>query len=100
MIPRPEKGTAGNGFNLQEVMGLADDAETYAVLRVSSPTSSSSSCIYLAHDCSALFGTWLLKQGSIVQYCGTANPKMSSARLLEWYVFLPFNIFLSKNFIL
>jgi hypothetical protein len=34
-IPRPEKGIAGNGFNLQEAMGLADDAETYALLRVS-----------------------------------------------------------------
>jgi hypothetical protein len=35
-IPRPEKGIAGNGFNLQEAMGLADDIETYALLRVSS----------------------------------------------------------------
>jgi hypothetical protein len=29
MIPRPQKGVAGNGFNLQEAMGLADDGETY-----------------------------------------------------------------------
>jgi len=35
MIPRPEKGIAGNGFNLQVAMGLADDAETYSLLRVS-----------------------------------------------------------------
>jgi hypothetical protein len=38
MIPCPEKGVAGNGFNLQEAMGLADDGETYNLLRVS-PTS-------------------------------------------------------------
>jgi len=37
-IPRPEKGTAGSGFNLQEAMGLADDTETYNLLRVSDPT--------------------------------------------------------------
>ena len=36
MIPRPEKGNAGKGFNLQEAMGLADDEETYALLQVSS----------------------------------------------------------------
>jgi hypothetical protein len=34
-IPRPEKGIGGKGFNLQEAMGLADDDETYALLRVS-----------------------------------------------------------------
>jgi hypothetical protein len=34
-IPRPEKGVAGKGFNLQEAMGLADDGETYSLLRVS-----------------------------------------------------------------
>ena len=34
-IPRPEKGTADNGFNLQEAMGLEDDMETYSLLRVS-----------------------------------------------------------------
>ncbi|KAF8229723.1 hypothetical protein L208DRAFT_1154457, partial [Tricholoma matsutake] len=33
MIPCPEKGVAGNGFNLQEAMGLADDGETYNLLR-------------------------------------------------------------------
>ena len=38
MIPRPQKGVAGNGFNLQDAMGLADDGETYNLLRVS-PTS-------------------------------------------------------------
>jgi hypothetical protein len=31
-IPHPEKGVAGNGFNLQEAMGLADDGETYSLL--------------------------------------------------------------------
>lgn len=35
MIPRPEKGVVYKGFNLQEAMGLADDDETYGVLRVS-----------------------------------------------------------------
>ena len=29
VIPRPEKGNAGKGFNLQEAMGLADDMETW-----------------------------------------------------------------------
>jgi hypothetical protein len=38
MIPHPQQGVAGNGFNLQEAMGLADDGETYSLLRVS-PTS-------------------------------------------------------------
>lgn len=38
MIPRPEKGVAGNGFNLQEAMGLADDGDTYNLLRVSPPS--------------------------------------------------------------
>jgi hypothetical protein len=35
MIPRPEKGSSGNGFNLQAKMGLADDDELYGALRVS-----------------------------------------------------------------
>lgn len=35
MIPRPQVGAAGKGFNLQEAMGLADDVETYVLLRVS-----------------------------------------------------------------
>jgi hypothetical protein len=34
MIPRPPKGTAGNGFNLQSAMGLEDNQELYATLRV------------------------------------------------------------------
>jgi len=34
MIPWPEKGSAGNGFNLQAKMGLADD-ELYGALQVS-----------------------------------------------------------------
>jgi len=33
MIPRPQRGTAGNGFNLQAAMGLEDDYELYATLR-------------------------------------------------------------------
>lgn len=36
MITRPEKGSAGNGFNLQANMGLKDDDELYGALRVSS----------------------------------------------------------------
>ena len=35
MIPWPEKGSAGNGFNLQAKMGLVDDDELYGALRVS-----------------------------------------------------------------
>ena len=100
MIPRPDKGVAGNGFNLQEAMGLADDPETYALLRVSPRTA----CwhAYLAHDCSALSGTWQLKQGLTVQYYGTVNPKTLSAKLLERYVSLLFKrrIFHSKKCIL
>lgn len=83
IIPRPEKGIAGKGFNLQEAMGLADDDETYALLRVSSLSYSVHTYFQVfAHDCirSALYGTWPLKQGSIVQCCGTANRKMLSAR--------------------
>jgi hypothetical protein len=97
MIPRPDKGVAGSGFNLQVAMGLADDPETYALLRVS--PSPPSACTYLAHDCSALSGTWQLKQESTVRYCGTANPKTLSAKLLERYVSLPFktHMFVSKN---
>ena len=34
-IPQPEKGSAGNGFNLQAKMGLEDDDELYGALRVS-----------------------------------------------------------------
>lgn len=79
MIPRPDKGGAGNGFNLQEAMGLADDPETYSVLRVSPRHAHG----YHAHDCSALSGTWQLKQALTVQYCGIANPKRLSAKLLE-----------------
>jgi hypothetical protein len=93
MIPRPEKGVAGNGFNLQEAMGLADDAEKYNLLRVSPTTLCT--CSSLAHDCSVLSGICQLKQGSIVQYCGTANPKNLSARLLESYVSLPFTFYRS-----
>ena len=36
MIPWPEKGSAGNRFNLQARMGLKDDDELYGALRVSS----------------------------------------------------------------
>ena len=61
----------------------------------------------LTHDCSALSRTYQLKQGLIVQYCGTANPKNLSARLLELYVsfsstfyFFTCHIFLPKNTIL
>ena len=36
MIPRPEKGSAGNGFNLRVKMGLEDDNELYGALRVGS----------------------------------------------------------------
>jgi len=98
MIARPEKGVAGNGFNLQEAMGLADEAmgladdgETYNLLRVSPTTLCT--CLFLAHDCSVLSGTYQLKLGSIVQYCGTANPKNLSARLLEPYVSFPFTFY-------
>jgi hypothetical protein len=34
-IPQPEKGSAGNGFNLRAKMGLEDDDELYGALRVS-----------------------------------------------------------------
>lgn len=34
MIPWPPRGTAGNGFNLQSAMGLKDNQELYATLRV------------------------------------------------------------------
>jgi hypothetical protein len=86
MIPHPDKGVAGSGFNLQEAMGLADDPETYALLRVS-PCSART---YLAHDFSALSGTWQLKLGLTAQYSGTANPKTLSAKLLDWSVFVFF----------
>jgi hypothetical protein len=93
MIPRPEKGVAGNGFNLQEAMGLADDGETYNLLRVSPTTLYS--YLSLANDCSVLSGICQLKQDSVVQYCGTANRKNLSARLLESYVSLPFTFYSS-----
>jgi len=35
LIPRPERGSGGNGFNLQAKMGLKDDNELYGALRVS-----------------------------------------------------------------
>jgi hypothetical protein len=35
MIPQPEKGSAGDRFNLQAKMGLSDDDELYGALRVS-----------------------------------------------------------------
>jgi hypothetical protein len=35
MIPQPEKGSAGNEFNLQAKMGLKDDEELYGALQVS-----------------------------------------------------------------
>jgi hypothetical protein len=44
MIPHPEKGASGNGYNLQEAMGLVDDGETYNLLQVSS----TSVCTYLS----------------------------------------------------
>ena len=34
MIPQPEKGSAGKGFNLHAKMGLEDDDELYGALRV------------------------------------------------------------------
>jgi len=84
MVPRPEKGVAGNGFNLREAMGLADDVETYTLLRVSS--FSAHTYLQVTHDYSALYGTWPLKPGSTVGYCGSANPKTLSARSSELYV--------------
>jgi hypothetical protein len=35
MIPQLEKGSAGNGFNLQAKIGLKDDEELYGALWVS-----------------------------------------------------------------
>ena len=35
VIKRPEKGSAGNGFNLQAKMGLTDDSELYGALCMS-----------------------------------------------------------------
>jgi hypothetical protein len=32
MIPQPEKGSAGDRFNLRAKMGLADDDELYGAL--------------------------------------------------------------------
>ena len=34
-VPRPEKGVAGNGFNLRTAMGLDDDPMLYCSVRVS-----------------------------------------------------------------
>jgi hypothetical protein len=34
-IPRPEKGVAGNGFNLRAAMELGDDHTLYCTVRVS-----------------------------------------------------------------
>jgi hypothetical protein len=34
-IPRPEKGVAGNGFNLRDAMELDDDPALYSSVRVS-----------------------------------------------------------------
>lgn len=34
-IDRPEKGVAGNGFNLRTAMGLDDDPTLYCSVRVS-----------------------------------------------------------------
>ncbi len=35
LIPRPERGSTGNGFNLQAKMGLEDNNELYGALQVS-----------------------------------------------------------------
>ena len=35
VITRPEQGSAGNRFNLQAKIGLADDSELYGALHVS-----------------------------------------------------------------
>ena len=35
MIPCPQRGAAGNRFNLQAAMGLEDDYDLYATLHVS-----------------------------------------------------------------
>ena len=35
VITWPEKGSAGNGFNLQAKIGLTDDSELYGALHVS-----------------------------------------------------------------
>ena len=49
MIPCPDKGVAGSGFNLQEAMGLTDDPETYmyALLRVSPLGLTLAVCTYM-----------------------------------------------------
>ena len=41
MIPQPEKGSAGQGFNLRAKMGLEDYDELYGTLRV---------CYFLLHS--------------------------------------------------
>jgi hypothetical protein len=82
MIPCPEKGASGNRSTYKRLWGLR------MMGRVQPPLSKSYQHAHLSltHDCSVLSGTYQLKQGWIVQYCGTANPKKLSARLLEPYV--------------
>ena len=55
-IPRPEKGVASKGFNLQEAMGLADDGETYSLLRVSPTNVRTYLSLMIVRDLSAKAG--------------------------------------------
>jgi hypothetical protein len=60
-IPRPEKGVAGNRFNLRTAMGLEEDRTLYCTLRVSLLA------FYLRLSClitrSVASGTWRTELG-------------------------------------
>ena len=74
-ILRPEKGVAGNGFNLRTAMGLDDNKNLYCTLRVSLSHFLLLSMLLIIH--SVVSGAWQIEQGSIVQCLGVANRRKS-----------------------
>jgi hypothetical protein len=84
MISRPEKGSAGNGFNLQAKMGLANDDELYGALRVSH------FFFFYTHsylrNCSVVFEMQSTRLGLTIGSNGTANPSTSLPRSSGWCV--------------
>jgi hypothetical protein len=80
IIPQPEKGVAGKGFNLRAAMDLEENNMLYCTVHVSSMLLLLLPCLIIH---SVVFGTWWTEPDWIALYLGTANQKKLLVRSLE-----------------
>jgi hypothetical protein len=76
-IPRPAKGTAGNGFRLQTAMLLQDNKPLYAALHVSLPASFAVPSLIFHSVAFVTSETWL---ALTVPLHGLVNPRRRSVK--------------------